>query len=347
MKKVGVLLVILGLGGLLAWQLSSPVETSAPRTRPPVPVTAYTVVPQPFNDEVQALGTLRAWESVDITASVSQIVESLEFDDGQQVEQGVLLALLRQSAEQASRRELQATLADAERELRRLENLARQDQVAQNELDRARTLAAVTRHRIEEVESRIADRTIVAPFTGTLGLRQVSEGALVTAGQRLTTLDDLSRMRLEFTVPEQDLGFLRAGQTVAATTPAFTGAYTGTVTALDSRVDPVARSITARAELVNPEQRLRPGMLMEVVVSGPERQALLVPEESLQSRSTQHFVWRLDAAAEQAVRSEVSIGGRRPGWVEIVAGLEAGDQVVRDGVGRLSGESAGVRLVDN
>lgn len=346
MKKVWVVLVVLGLGGLLTWQLSSPVETSAPRTRPPVPVTAYTVVPRPFNDEVQALGTLRAWESVDITASVSQIIESLAFDDGQQVEQGELLALLRQAAEQASRRELQATLADAEREVRRLENLARQNQVAQNELDRARTLVSVTRHRIEEVESRIADRTIVAPFAGTLGLRQVSEGALVTAGQRLTTLDDLSRMRLDFTVPEQDLGFLRVGQTVAARTPAFTEAFTGTVTALDSRVDPVARSITARAELVNPEQRLRPGMLMEVVISGPERQALLVPEESLQSRSTRQFVWRLDAAAEQAVRSEVVIGGRRPGWVEIVAGLEAGDRVVRDGVGRLSGESAEVRLVE-
>ncbi len=347
MKKVVVLLAILGLGGVLAWQLAGREEAAAPRARPLVPVTSYTVVPQPFNDEVQALGTLRAWESVDITASVSQIIESLGFDDGQQVEQGAELALLRQDAEQASRRELQATLADAERELRRLEDLARQNQVAQTELDRARTLVSVTRHRIEEVESRIADRTIVAPFAGTLGLRLVSEGALVTAGQRLTTLDDLSRMRLDFTVPERNLGFLQVGQKVAARTPAFTGAYSGTVTALDSRVDPVARSITVRAELVNPEQRLRPGMLMEVVISGPEREVLLVPEESMQSRSTEHFVWLLDAAAGQAVRSEVSIGGRRPGWVEIVGGLEAGDQVVRDGVGRLSGVSAGVRLVEN
>jgi len=347
MKKAVVLLGVLGLVGLLVWQLAGPDETSAPRARPLVPVTAYTVVPKSFNDEVQALGTLRAWESVDITASVSQIIDSLGFDDGQQVEQGTVLALLRQDAEQASRRELRATLADAEREVRRMENLARQNQVAQNELDRARTLVAVTRHRIEEVESRIADRTIVAPFAGTLGLRLVSEGALVTAGQRLTTLDDLSRLRLDFTIPERSLGFLQVGQTVAARTPAFAGSHTGTVTALDSRVDPVSRSITARAELANPEQRLRPGMLMEVVISGPDRDALLVPEESLQSRSTQHFVWRLDADAGQAVRSEVSIGGRRPGWVEIVTGLEEGDRVVRDGVGRLSGESAGVRLVEN
>ncbi|MFU8763552.1 MAG: efflux RND transporter periplasmic adaptor subunit [Haliea sp.] len=346
MKKWVILLGILSLAGVMAWQLAGPAEPAATRARPLLPVTAYTAVPRSFNDEIQALGTLRAWESVDITASVSQIIESLGFDDGQQVEQGTVLALLRQDAEQASRRELQATLADAEREVRRLDNLARQNQVAQNELDRARTLVSVTRHRIEEVESRIADRTIVAPFAGTLGLRLVSEGALVTAGQRLTTLDDLSRMRLDFTVPERDLGFLQVGQTVAARTAAFTEAYEGTVTALDSRVDPVARSITARAELLNPGQRLRPGMLLEVVVSGPEREALLVPEESLQSRAIQHFVWLLDADSGQAVRREVSIGGRRPGWVEVVAGLQAGDRVVRDGVGRLSGESTGVRLVE-
>jgi membrane fusion protein, multidrug efflux system len=346
MKKWVILLGILSLAAVMAWQLAGPAEPAATRARPLVPVTAYTAVPRSFNDEIQALGTLRAWESVDITASVSQIIESLGFDDGQQVEQGTVLALLRQDAEQASRRELQATLADAEREVRRLDNLARQNQVAQNELDRARTLVSVTRHRIEEVESRIADRTIVAPFAGTLGLRLVSEGALVTAGQRLTTLDDLSRMRLDFTVPERDLGFLQVGQTVAARTAAFTEAYEGTVTALDSRVDPVARSITARAELLNPGQRLRPGMLLEVVVSGPEREALLVPEESLQSRAIQHFVWLLDADSGQAVRREVSIGGRRPGWVEVVAGLQAGDRVVRDGVGRLSGESTGVRLVE-
>lgn len=347
MKKWVIVLVLLGLAGGAVWQLAGPAETAAPRPRPMVPVTAYAALPLPFNDQIQALGTLRAWESVDITASVSQIIESLGFDDGQQVEQGAVLARLRQAAEQASRRELQATLADAEREVRRLDNLARQNQVAQNELDRARTLVSVTRHRIEEVESRIADRTIVAPFAGTLGLRLVSEGALVTAGQRLTTLDDLSRLRLDFTVPERELGFLQVGQAVVARTAAFTDTYRGTITALDSRVDPVARSITVRAELVNPGQRLRPGMLLEVVVSGPEREALLVPEESLQSRASQHFVWLLDADAGQALRREVSIGGRRPGWVEILAGLEPGDRVVRDGVGRLSGESAGVRLVGN
>ncbi len=345
MKKAVILLGILGLGSLLAWQLAGPPDAPEPRARPPVPVTVYTVAAQPFHEEVQALGTLRAWESVDITASVSQIIESLQFADGEQVQKGAVLAVLRQDAEQASRRELQATLADAEREVRRLENLARQNQVAQNELDRARTLASVTRHRIEEVEARIADRTIVAPFAGTLGLRLVSEGALVTAGQRLTTLDDLSRLRLDFTVPESRLGFLRVGQTVTAHTPAFEGSYTGTVTALDSRVDPVARSITARAELLNPGQRLRPGMLLEVVIRGPERQALLVPEESLESRATRHFVWRLDATTGQAQRRAVTIGGRRPGWVEIVGGLEPGDRVVRDGVGRLSGDSAEVRLV--
>lgn len=340
MKKVFALLFALGVVGLVAWQLAGPGEEK-PGTlaRPPVPVTLFTVSTQSFNDEVQALGTLQAWESVVIAASISQIITSLEFDSGDKVARGERLALLRQDAEQAILRELQATLADAERELRRLENLARQDQVAQNELDAGRTLVEVSRYRIEQVQARIADRTVRAPFAGTLGLRRVSEGALVAAGQPLTTLDDLSRMRLDFTVPESRLSFISPGQNVSARTPAFSREFTGTVTALDARVDPVARAITARAELNNPGEQLRPGMLMEVVISGPRRQTLLVPEESLQSRSTAHFVWLVDAARAEARRVEVTIGGRRPGWVEIVDGLEDGVQIVRDGVGRLSGES--------
>ncbi|PLW84454.1 efflux transporter periplasmic adaptor subunit [Kineobactrum sediminis] len=347
MKKVLSLLAVLGVAGLAAWWLAGPVEQeSGAAARPPVPVTLFTVGKQLFNDELQALGTLQAWESVVIAASVSQIITSLEFDGGDKVARGDLLALLRQDAEQATLRELQVTLADAERELRRLENLAREDQVARNELDAGRTLVEVSRHRIEQVQARIGDRTIRAPFAGTLGLRLVSEGALVAAGQPLTTLDDLSRMRLDFTVPESRLQFLRPGQKVSARTPAFSRDYIGTVTALDSRVDPVARAITARAELANPGERLRPGMLVEVVISGPPRQVLLVPEESLQSRSTEHFVWRVDAAETGAQRVEVIIGGRRPGWVEIVDGLEEGEQIVHDGVGRLSGERMQITPVD-
>jgi membrane fusion protein (multidrug efflux system) len=304
-----------------------------------------TVQAQEFADQVTALGTLRAWESVDISASIAQKITGIYFDDGQQVTRGDVLATLKQDEEQATLRELQASLVDARREVRRLENLAKKNQVAQTELDKARTLEEVTGHRIEEVQARLADHTIVAPFSGVLGLRQVSEGALVVPGQRLTTLDDISRMRLEFSVPATRLKFLEPGGQVRATTPSFNEEFAGVITAIDSRIDPVARSIIARAELDNPRQLLRPGLLMEVTLVGAPRRTLLVPEESLQSRGSQHYLWKLEG--DLARRIAVEIGGRAPGWVEIARGLQAGDQVVRDGVGMLSGEAAAVFVVEN
>jgi membrane fusion protein (multidrug efflux system) len=178
-----------------------------------------------------------------------------------------------------------------------------------------------------------------------LGLRQVSPGALVAPGEAITTLDDISRMRLDFTVPARFLRFLQPGQRIEATTAAYLEAFTGTLTALDSRVDPVNRSITARATFENAEGQLKPGLLMQVVVLGDTRQTLLIPEESLTSRASEHFAWRIEG--DRAKRVAVEIGARRPGWVEVLAGLEAGDRIVRDGVVRMRGNSGEVRVVDD
>lgn len=346
MKKVVWPVLVIVVIALAVWRWrGTPVEVMTPQARPPVAVTVASVQAQPFADQVSALGTLRAWESVDISATVAQKITELHFDDGQRVARGDVLALLKQDGEQAMLQELQASLQDARREVGRLENLAKKNQVAQNELDKARTLVVVTGHRIGEVQARIADRTIRAPFSGVLGLRQVSEGALVTPGQRLTTLDDLSQLRLEFSVPALQLGLLQPGQAVAAHTPALDRVFEGEITAIDSRVDPVSRSISARARMDNPDGLLRPGLLMEVVLTGDARQALLVPEESLQSRASSHYLWKLDG--DTARKVPVKIGGRIPGWVEIIEGLESGDKVVRDGVGMLSGDAATVVVVED
>lgn len=341
MNRLLWLLALAACLGLLWLWLARPADMAVERPRPVVPVTVVRVELQDFQDEVSALGTLRAWESVDISSSVSQIVSSIGFEDGQRVARGDVLAVLKQDAEQASLRELQVSLLDARRELARLENLASKNQVAQTELDQSRSLEQITLHRIEEVRARIADRTIVAPFSGVLGLRQVSEGALVTPGQRLTTLDDVSRMRLEFNVPALLLGFLQVGQPVLAQSPAYKQAFVGTLAAIDSRVDPVARSVQARAILENPQFVLRPGLLMEVIIKGPLRQSLLVPEESLESRSLQHYLWQVQG--DEAQRIPVEIGARVPGRVEIVQGLQPGDEVVRDGVARLRGDRVRIK----
>ena len=340
-----VLLAALGGGAYLYLQ---PAQEQAGRPpRGPTPVSIYALSEQPFQSRVQALGTLRAWESVVITSSVSETVAQLHFEDGEFVEQGKLLVTLQQEEERAALKEQQEFLAEQEREVNRLENLARQNQVAQTELDQRRTLAAIARSRIEQQKAQIEDRNISAPFAGVLGLRAVSPGALVEPGNTITTLDDVTRMRLEFTVPARFLRFLETGQQIEATSAAYIQSFTGQLTAVDSRVDPVNRSITARATFDNPDGLLKPGLLMQVMILGDSRMALLVPEESLISRASEHFVWQVDAEGAGAQRVSVEIGDRRPGWVEVVNGLKPGDRIVRDGVGRLRGNSAAVRVLES
>ncbi len=341
MRSLVIFLLLAALAGGGVWLVRDE-QKSTGQVRGPstVTVTAWKVAAEPFQSRVNALGTLRAWESVVITSSVSETVAALYFEDGENVRKGKLLVTLKQDEEQASLREQQEFLREQERELVRLENLARSNQVAQTELDQRRTLAAIARNRIEQEKARIEDRNITAPFDGVLGLRQVSPGALVAPGDAITTLDDISRMRLDFTVPALFLAFLKVGQGIEATTPAYVDSFSGELTAVDSRVDPINRSITARATFDNPEGRLKPGLLMTVVVLGDTRETLMAPEESLVSRASEHFVWRIEADIAQ--RTQVEIGDRRPGWVEISSGLDAGDRIVRDGVSRLRGNSAKV-----
>lgn len=342
--RFAVAILLLAAGGYVFWQQTADGPASeGPGMRRAAPVTVVEVSRQSFRDRIPALGTLQAWESIDISSSVSQIIESLNFEDGERVEKGRVLATLRQDAERAALRELRARLEDARREVRRLENLARKNQVAQTELDTAETEVQVLQHQISEVQARIADRTIVAPFSGVLGLREVSEGALVSAGQRLTTLDDISRMRLQFTVPARYLGVLQPGMTVIARSTAFSDEFVGELTAVGSRVDPVARAISARAEIPNEDGRLRPGLLMELELAGEERDVIMVPEESLQSRAERHFVWVVEG--DEARRTEVSIVDRVPGWVVVDSGVEVGESIVRDGVVRLSGNVMPIRVV--
>jgi membrane fusion protein (multidrug efflux system) len=346
MRAVLFVVIALAVAGGAWFYLQGPGEAGAgPAVRDPVPVTAWTIAEAPFRSRVEALGTLRAWESVTITASVAETIAEVHFEDGENVDKGRLLITLQQDEEKAALQEQQEFLAEQEREVKRLENLVRSNQVAETELDQRRTLAAIARSRIAQERAKIDDRTINAPFGGVLGLRQVSPGALVEPGQVITTLDDISRMRLDFTVPARFLRFLQPGQQIDATTAAYVESFIGEVAAVDSRVDPINRSITARAVFDNAEGLLKPGMLMQVTVLGDERLALLVPEESLVSRATDHYVWHLDGAT--AKRVFVEIGDRRPGWVEVTGGLETGNTIVRDGVARLRGNSSVVKVLEN
>jgi len=301
----------------------------------PVPVTTQVLRLQPWSDTLQAIGTVRARESVVVTAKVGETVQRVHFDSGDDVARGEVLVTLSGQAQQASLAEAQAAAAEADRLYRRQSELAGQQLIARAQLDTQRATRDAARARVAQARAAIGDRTIRAPFAGVLGIRQVSPGALVTPGTPIATLDDVARVFVDFPMPESELARVAAGHRLHGTVAAFPGrVFDGTVSTVDARVDPATRSVTVRGDFANPERALRPGMLMEVRVSRPERQALAVPEIAIVQVGTDSFVFRVGADGK-AERVPVQVGARTGGRAEIREGLASGDRIVVDGTGKL------------
>ncbi len=302
---------------------------------PTVPVTTTIVRKQPWTDTIAALGTVTARESVAVTAKVSETVQRVHFDSGDVVAAGAPLLTLSGQQQQAALAAAQAEAEEAERMFRRQSELAEQQLIARASLDTQRATRDAARARANEIRADIGDRTIRAPFAGVLGIRQVSPGALVTPGTMIATLDDIARVFVDFPVPEGQLAHLATGQRVSGRSDAYPDReFTGTVSTVEARVDPATRAVNVRADFPNPERVLRPGMLLQVQLSRPQRQALQLPEISVVQVGRESFVYRVkaDSTVEQVA---VEVGGRIDGQVEVVSGLETGDLVVVDGTGKL------------
>src|SRR5690606_19027142 len=281
------------------------------------------------------LGTAQANESVTLTAKVTDTVRAVEFEDGQYVEEGEILVQLTNREEEALLAEAEANLEDAETQLRRLEDLASQGLAPQSELDVARSRAAASAARLDTVVARLSDRLIRAPFSGVLGFRQVSPGTLIQPQTPIATLDDISTIKLDFTVPETVIGAMSEGATVTARSVSYPEReFTGTVRTVGSRVDPVTRAITVRAHIDNDNRLLRPGMLLTVNVVTDERETLVIPESAVYQIQDRAYVYHVDSE-RIAHERQVQIGSRRFGIVEVTAGLEEGDLVVSQGIIKL------------
>ena len=300
-----------------------------------IPVTTATVSVSPWTDLLHAVGTVQAHESVAVTAKVSETVERVHFESGDAVNAGAPLVTLSGRQQRASLAEARAAANEAERLYRRQQELADQQLIARAQLDTQRATRDAARARVAQVEAQLGDRTIRAPFAGVLGIRQVSPGALVTPGTVIATLDAMDRVYVDFAVPERALATLAMGQRVAGRATAYPDiAFEGTVAAIGSRIDPATRTLTVRGDFPNPDHRLRPGMLVEVRLFQPEREALVVPEIAIVQVGSEAFVWRVGDGGE-VERTPVVIGNRQQGQAEILSGLEAGDRIVVDGTGKL------------
>lgn len=312
-------------------------DGSGPQQRgaPPATVTTATVATTPWTDAIEALGTAQANESVTLTAKVTETVDRVNFDDGDIASAGQVLVDLSGRAEVAQLEEEHAAYREAQKQLDRQSELVKQGTIARSQLDTQVAARDSARARMNEIRARLSDRVITAPFDGVLGFRRVSPGTLVTPGTVIATLDDVSTIKLDFPVPESFLAHVAVGQQVEARSAAWPEvAFGGTVRAIDSRVDPVTRAVTVRAEIANPEARLRPGMLLTVRLLRPVREALAIPEIALVQVGARAFVYRV-AAGDKVEQIEVKTGARRRGEVEILEGLAAGDRIVIEGTVKL------------
>jgi membrane fusion protein (multidrug efflux system) len=334
-KSVSLIIVVvaIAIGGF--WYMNQNGESAGggrPRGFGPVLVVAETVQRKPLITSIEALGTAKANESVTITASLTDTVRRVNFDDGDFVEAGTVLVELTNKEEEAQLAEARANLEEAERQLRRLEDLDRQGIAATSEVDGARSAASAAEARLNTVLARLQDRLIRAPFSGVLGFRDLSAGALLMPGEAITTLDDISSIKLDFTVPEVALSQMERGRKVIATS-AGTGAteFEGTVRTVGSRVDPVTRAIVVRAMIDNTDQRLRPGMLLTVRIVTDERDALMIPERAVVQNGANSMVYVV-VDGKRAVPRPVKMGVRQTGVVEIAEGLTEGELIVTEGV---------------
>ena len=271
---------------------------------------------------VELVGTARANELVTITAKQTGNVDKINFNEGEHVRAGAVLIELEAKERRADVDQARADLEQSK---------AQRDEIKQR-LDRSKQLKTsgnVTEARLDELElqlrgaegrirasdaklramdARLDDNRITAPFHGRVGMRQVSLGALVQPGTMVTTLDDLSKIKLDFAVPENFLGKLKQGQRVVARTPAFVNRpFEGVVSVIDLRVDPATRAVRVNAIFENPDDALKPGMFLNVELAIADRQdAVIVPEEVLIAEGGRQFIFVV--AEGRAERREIKLG---------------------------------------
>lgn len=297
-----------------------------------------------FAHEVEALGTVRANESVDITAKVAERIAAIHFREGQQVKQGQVLIELDSSEPRADLAAAEAAARDSRSQYQRSQELFQTRALSQAQLEQLEATLQANEARVAAARSRLNERVIRAPFAGRVGLRNVSPGGLVSPGTVITTLDDLSVVKLDFAVPELFLAVLQPGLSVQARSTAYAQAeFIGTVASIDTRVDPATRAVAIRALIDNREGRLRPGMFMTVTLVSGAVPAVMLQEQAVVPEGDRHFVFVVEQG--HARRRQVTLGRRRPGEVEVLSGLGTEDTVVVEGTLNVR-DGTPVRLMD-
>lgn len=357
-----VLAVVFALAAYKGFSIYQQIQMfSAPQ--PAISVSAAVAREQPWQSRLPAIGTLKAYQGVDLTAEVQGTVKEVLFQSGEKVTLGQPLLQLDSEVERAILATAEAVRALARVEYQRGQDLIKRQAISKSEFDRLNAELLKAEASVTQLKAELDKKRILAPFAGTIGIRQVDTGDYLSPGTSFATLQDLSRLYVDFFLPEQDYPQLAIGQSVRLSLAAYPGeVFSGEISALNPKVEETTRNVQVRAMLPNPDNKLLPGMFanLEVLLPG-EMPQVLVPETAItytlygnsvyvigEQKDDQGAVVKDDKGQPRLVveRRFVETGERRDGQVLVLKGLKAGEQVVTAGQLKLD-NGAHVAIVED
>ena len=336
--------VIAGLGFVKFRQVKAAIAMGASFAPPPTAVTTVVAKSETWPSTMNVIGTAAAIQGVTVSADLPGTVTKIDFESGKAVQAGDVLVELDTRQERA-----QLTAMEAQRDLARInfgrtQELVKQGVIAKNEFDNVSAQQKATEAQVGEIQATIARKTIRAPFSGVLGIRQVNLGQYLAAGQSIVPLQALNPIYVNFGVPQQSAPTVGVGRKLLVTSDDFPGLqFGGRVTALDAVVNEATRNVQVQATVPNPQAKLHPGMFVQVaVVSGASRPVIPLPATAINYAPYGDSVFVVtdiegkDGKSFRGVRQQfVKLEGSRGDQVGVVSGIDPGDEIVSSGVFKL------------
>lgn len=294
-------------------------------------IVAYRCIQETWEDKIYAIGTLKALEYVELSANVTDSIKKINFNDGQRVKAGQVIAELKNSQEKAIVKEIQANLNEAKINLERAKKLIKSGAISKTQFDNLNQQFLTFSAKLTAAKSNLSDRIISAPFSGILGVRNVSPGNLVRPGDIIARLYKIDQLKLDFNVSAKHLESLKKGLEIIFTTDAFPNKeFKAKISNIETNIAPETQSILVRSIFDNKNNLLKPGMLVNINLKFKSRKSISIPEEALLQSAKKHYVM-LIKKDKKAKKIILKIGKRRPGKVEILKGLKKGDLIVTHG----------------
>jgi membrane fusion protein, multidrug efflux system len=341
--------VIAGLGFFKLKQVQAMAQQFAAMQPPPEAVTTIVAAREDWPATLTAIGTVAAVQGVTVSADLPGIVARIGFDSGRTVREGDILVQLDTRQEEAQVAGAEAQLRLARLNYERMQGLVAQDAVSRAEFDAAAAAQTQAEANLREIRATIERKTIRAPFTGVLGIRQVNLGQYLTGGDPIVPLQSLDPVYVNFGVPQQDAGQIRLGRKVQLTVGELGGtAFVGRVSALDSIVDSTTRNVQVQATLRNPGRALKPGMFVQAqVMLGASQQVVPLPASAINYAPYGDSVFVVTDLQDpqgktyRGVRQQVvKLGAARGDQIAVLSGIEPGDEIVTSGVFKLRSGAA-------